>query len=270
MTPTTQIVRQSQPVIEHDYLTDALTREAVDFIDRHKTRPFFLYLAYNAVHSPLQGADDYMKRFEHIDDIHRRIFAAMLSNLDDSVGSVLTKLEKSQLLDNTLIFFLSDNGGPTRELTSNNLPLRGEKGQVYEGGLRVPFLCQWNDRIEPGKTFDAPVVSLDISATALSAAGATRNSKADGIDLLPHLTGDRDERPHEELFWRMNTKAAIRSGDWKAVRNARSQSAKWELFDLKEDLSEQRNLAGEDPGRLRKLVARWHELNNQMEEPVRW
>ena len=194
----------------------------------------------------------------------------MLSNLDDSVGTVLTKLEKDGLLDNTLIFFLSDNGGPTRELTSSNLPLRGEKGQVYEGGLRVPFLCQWNDQILSGKTFDAPIISLDISATALAAAGAVRNSEADGVDLLPHLTSDIDERPHEELFWRMNTKAAIRSGDWKAVRNARSQNAKWELFDLKEDLSEQRDLASKHPERLRTLVSRWHEVNGEMEEPIRW
>ncbi|MGB0643419.1 MAG: sulfatase-like hydrolase/transferase, partial [Akkermansiaceae bacterium] len=129
------IVRGGQPVIETEYLTDALTREAADFIDRHDDKPFFLYLAYNAVHSPLQGADAYMEKFDHIKDIHRRIFAAMLANMDDSVGCVMEQLRKSGLEENTIVFFLSDNGGPTKELTSSNLPLRGSKGQMYEGAI---------------------------------------------------------------------------------------------------------------------------------------
>ena len=108
------ITRGGQPVVETEYLTDALTREAVDFIDRHDDKPFFLYLAYNAVHSPLQGADAYMRKFSHIEEIHRRIFAAMLANMDDSVGAVFNQLRKSGLEENTIVFFLSDNGGPTR------------------------------------------------------------------------------------------------------------------------------------------------------------
>ena len=130
------IYRGGQPIDEQEYLTEALTREAVDFIQRNGERPFFLYLAYNAVHSPLQGADKYMDRFANIDDVHRRIFAAMLSNLDDSVGAVLSTLEQQKLLNNTLIFFLSDNGGPTRELTSSNAPLRGRKDICTKGDSR--------------------------------------------------------------------------------------------------------------------------------------
>ena len=152
------ITRGGQPVEESEYLTDALTREAVDFIDRHDDKPFFLYLAYNAVHSPLQGADAYMKKYSHIEDIHRRIFAAMLGNLDDSVGSVMKQLRKSGLEENTLVFFLSDNGGPTRELTSSNLPLRGEKGTMYEGALRVPFMAQWKGRFRQDRFIPSPSV----------------------------------------------------------------------------------------------------------------
>ena len=122
MTPYNPIIRGGQPVVEEAYLTDAFTREAVDFIGRNRDRPFFLLVAYNAVHSPMQGIDPYIKKFAYIQDIHRRIFAAMLSNMDDSVGSLLAKLRREQLEQNTLIFFLSNNGGPTRELTSTNHP----------------------------------------------------------------------------------------------------------------------------------------------------
>lgn len=257
------LVRQSQPVEEHEYLTDALTREAVDFIDRHKERPFFLYLAYNAVHSPLQGADAYMEKFASIEDPHRRIFAAMLSNLDDSVGTVLAKLKEDDQLENTIVFFFSDNGGPTRELTSSNLPLRGGKGQVYEGGLRVPFLCQWPGKIAPAQTVDTPVISLDVTATSLHVAGAKPSANADGQNLLPLVTGKSTPAPRE-LYWRMNRKAALRFGDWKIVRNSNSPNGKWELFNLQHDLDESDNLSSEMPEKASEMVARWQSLDRKM------
>ena len=150
------IVRGGQPVEEKDHLTDAFTREAVDFIWRSWDWPFFLYLPYNAVHSPLQGADEYMEKFSHIEDVHRRIFAAMLAHMDDSVGEVLKALRDARLEENTLIIFLSDNGGPTKELTSQNGPLRNGKGSVYEGGLRVPFLMQWKGQLPEQTVFLRP------------------------------------------------------------------------------------------------------------------
>ena len=263
------IIRGGQPVVEESYLTDAFTREALDFIDRHADKPFFLYVAYNAVHSPLQGADKYMEKFPSIDDIHRRIFAAMLSNLDDSVGSVLSKLEEKHLIEQTLIFFLSDNGGPTRELTSSNLPLRGEKGSMYEGGLRVPFLVKWPGHLEQGRVYELPVSSMDIYATAAHLAGANIHHEIDGVDLLPHLTGDVKAPPHEEFFWRQGNRTALRSGDWKLVNMRRdSHSPHWELYNLADDLSEEHDVFSQHPELGQELISKWEEYNSQMREPL--
>ncbi|WP_345318958.1 sulfatase [Novipirellula rosea] len=266
------IIRGGQPVAETEYLTDALTREAVDFIDRHDDKPFFLYLAYNAVHSPLQGADAYMKRFSHIKDIHRRIFAAMLANMDDSVGAVLKQLRASGLEENTIVFFLSDNGGPTRELTSSNLPLRGSKGQMYEGGLRVPFMMQWKGTVPSGQIYEKPVSSFDIYATAAAnSEGVTAPKQVEGVDLIPFVTGKDSGIPHETLFWRQGGKTAIRHGDWKLVRMGGQKSAgkaKWELYDLAKDIAEETNLAESNPERLTELVKLWEKLNGEMVEPL--
>ena len=266
------IYRGGQPVPESAYLTDALTREAVSFIERTGgERPFFLYLAYNAVHSPLQGAAAYMEKFSNIKDIQRRIFAAMLANLDDSVGKVLRTLDEKNLTDNTLVFFISDNGGPTRELTSSNAPLRGGKGQVYEGGIRVPFLVKWPGTIPAGQVYRRPVISLDIFATCLSQAGASpaRSRPTDGVDLTEYLNGNVSESPHETLYWRLGTRTALRSGDWKLLRDARrNSSAKWQLFDLENDLSEANDLAATEPEKLNAMIQQWQALNDEMIEPA--
>lgn len=266
------IVRGGQPVEENEYLTDALTREAVDFIDRHDDKPFFLYLAYNAVHSPLQGADAYMKKFSGIEDIHRRIFAAMLANMDDSVGAVMAQLRKSGLEDNTIVFFLSDNGGPTKELTSSNLPLRGQKGQMYEGAIRVPFMVQWKGTIPSGQVYDKPVSSLDIFGTAAAnSAAVTAPKQVEGVDLIPFVTGKDSSSPHKTLFWRQGGKTAIRHGDWKLVRMGKRLgpgNAKWELYDLSNDIAEETNLAESNPKRLAELIAIWDKMNGEMQEPL--
>ena len=264
------IYRAGQPVEEDSYLTDAFTREAVDFIDRNADRPFFLYLAYNAVHSPMQGADPYMKKFEHIADIQRRIFAAMLANLDDSVGAVLQKLRDKKLEEDTLIFFISDNGGPTRELTSSNLPLREGKGTVYEGGLRVPFLAQWKGKLPAKSIYRHPVISLDIFATAATLSNAPIDNRKiyDGVNLLPFLSGEDESRPHERLFWRTGARTAIRVGDWKLLRNpGRGKGIAWELYDLANDPSEKFNLAGRHKGKLQELFLAWQRIEGEMIEP---
>lgn len=258
------IVRGSQPVEEKLYLTDAFTREAVDFIERKQEQPFFLYLAYNAVHSPLQGADAYMEKFAHIPDIQRRIFAAMLANMDDSVGAVLSKLRETGLEGNTLVAFISDNGGPTKELTSSNAPLRAGKGSVYEGGLRVPFMLQWPDKLAGGRVYEKPVISLDLFATAAAAAGHPREN-LDGVDLLPYLAGEKEGVPHEILYWTLGKKTALRHGDWKLLR---SQNTNWQLYNLADDLSETTDLAGTQPERVQALLTHWERLNGEMIPPL--
>ena len=261
------IVRGSQPVTEEEYFTDAITRESVDFIDRHADKPFFLYVAYNAVHSPLQAADKYMKKFKHIEDVQRRIFAAMLANLDDSVGEIMKKIGDEDLERDTLVFFLSDNGGPTRELTSSNLPLRGGKGQMYEGGIRVPFMVRWPGRIPAGQTYDRPVISTDIFATIHGAARVPlpKGKLAECVNLLPYLTGKNKDDPHKILYWRQSHKTALRKGDLKLVRQ---QPKKWELYDLSKDFLETKDLAESQPETLQKLLKEWESINDQMVEPL--
>ncbi|MEX2579186.1 MAG: sulfatase-like hydrolase/transferase [Verrucomicrobiales bacterium] len=264
------IYRNGQPVVEEENLTDAFTREAVRFIQScGDERPFFLCLSYNAVHSPLQGDEAYMEKYSRIEDIQRRIFAAMLGQLDDGVGRLLETVEKEGILDNTLIVFLSDNGGPTRELTSSNLPLRGEKGRLYEGGIRVPFMMQFPGKIEAGTVFEKPVVSLDLFATALALAKVNLPPEIDGVDLSPHLAGETFAQPHESLYWRVGDRAALRKAGWKIVRNPRrGEPGPWELYHVAEDIGETENLADLEPGILDNLIGTWEEYDQEMIEPA--
>ncbi|MBT3199150.1 MAG: sulfatase-like hydrolase/transferase [Phycisphaerales bacterium] len=249
------ILRGLKTVEEPRYLTDALTDEAAQFIKKNKSRPFLLYLAYNAVHSPLQGADKYMKKMGGIKDIQRRIFAAMLSNLDDSVGTVLKTIRQCKLEEDTLIFFLSDNGGPTKELTSSNLPLRGGKGSLTEGGVRIPFMVQWKSALPSGKVYRRPVSSLDIYATAAKAAGRPAPpNKVDGVDLIPYLTGVTKGDPHRYLYWRRRGSVAMRAGDWKILKER--QKKPWRLYNLAEDISESKDLSATRPEKLKELLTK--------------
>jgi arylsulfatase A-like enzyme len=260
------ILRGGQPVEEHLYLTDAFTREAVGFIDRHRDQPFFLEVAYNAVHSPMQGANSFMEKFRGIEDIQRRIFAAMLANLDSSVGTIMQKLRDCGLEEHTLVVFFSDNGGPTLELTSSNIPLRGGKGTMFEGGLRIPFMLQWKDRLPEGITCEYAVSSMDLLPTCAAVAGISPPAALDGIDLLPYLSGDRQGEPHDILFWRQGAKTALRKGDWKLVRHP--GNGRWELYNLAGDLEESTDLAGLHPEILGDLLKAWEALNGQMMEPL--
>src|SRR5262245_45739766 len=261
------ILRGSQPLDERASLTDAFAREACAFIERQKAQPFFLVVAFNAVHSPLQADDAHLARFAHIPDIHRRIFAALLSHLDDAVGQVIAKLHAVGLDEKTLVVFLSDNGGPTRELTSSNAPLRGGKGELSEGGIRVPCLMSWKGRVPAGATADAPISSLDISATALAAAGVPLDAaRLDGVDLLPVLRQPQAELPPRALFWRVGQRHALRRGDWKLIREG---GRPWRLYNLVSDIGEMADLAAQQPERVAELAAWWDRWNAEQAEP-RW
>lgn len=267
------ILRGTEPVEEREYLTQAITREALRFIDAHAARPFFLYVAYNAIHSPMQAPTDYMRRFNGIGDEHRQVFAAMLAAMDEGVGAILKRLRERGLEQDTLIIFLSDNGGPTAELTSSNHPLRGGKGQLWEGGIRVPFAIQWKGRIPAGRTLDQPVIALDLFPTALAAAGVPppTGRRLDGVDLLPLLSGRSADAPHESLFWRYGNAIAIRRGPWKLVRQPSPPTAKdapFGLYHLGDDISESRDLSASLPDLAASLRAEMERWETEMAQPL--
>lgn len=263
------ILRNSQPIQESGYLTDIFAEEAVDFIRRYKSTRFFLTVAFNAVHSPLQAKRSTYDQVASIQDVHRRIFAAMLVDMDAAIGRVMSALDEHHLQQNTLVFFLSDNGGPTRELTSNNFPFKGEKGSMYEGGIRVPMIASWPNRLPADTECDQVVSSLDIYSTIAQAVGGQIPSQVEGQDLVG-MMNQQLESKHHHLFWRQGERAAFRSGDWKIVCN-RTDAKKmrvWELYNLKDDVSESDNLANAQPARLRALVESWEQHNSQMLTPL--
>lgn len=232
------------------YLTDQFAEEAVGFIERSQEKPFFLYFAFNAVHSPMDESK-YMERFPSLTG-KRKAYAGMLSALDDAVGRVLSKVRELGQDENTLIMFYADNGGPTPQTTSRNDPLRGYKAQFFEGGIRVPFLMQWKGTLTAGQTYREMIAGFDCHATALAVAGVEvpQDKPLDGVNLLPYLTGKASGRPHEQLFWRAGEKHAARVGDWKLVTEPTHGGTM--LFNLKEDIGEQHDLAATQPEKLKK------------------
>jgi arylsulfatase A-like enzyme len=262
------VLRGREPTDEKEYLTEAFTREALAFLERHRRRPFFLYLTYNAVHAPLQAPEKYLNRFPAITDAKRRKYAAMLSALDDGVGAVLQWLRDTGLERKTLIFFVSDNGGPTQNNGSSNRPLQGNKGQLWEGGIRVPFILQWRGKLPAGKVYEQPVCSLDVLPTALAAAGCPlpKTPALDGVDLLPFVTGRQKGPPHPSLYWRFGEQSAIRQGNLKLLKLAGQPPR---LFDLAADIGEQVDLAPRRPELVSQLEAEFKQWESQLAAP-RW
>ncbi|MBX9789329.1 MAG: sulfatase-like hydrolase/transferase [Pirellulales bacterium] len=267
------------------YTTDAYAARAVEFINGHADKPFFLYLPFNACHGPTQTLEKYTARFPNIADMPRRQYAAVLSALDDAVGAVLSTLRDKQLEEQTLVFFLSDNGGPMDKMGpngSNNRPLKGQKGDTWEGAIRVPFFVQWKGVIPPGKVYAEPVISLDILPTAIAAAGGQPEPdwKLDGVDLLPYLTGKQTGPPHAALFWRFGTQWAVRMGNWKLVqgydyaiaqpdpRPSMTKVTQPLLFDLAADIGEAHDLAAQQPEKVKELRTAWEAWNRENVEPA--
>jgi arylsulfatase A-like enzyme len=267
------------------YLTDMLTDRAVAFLQRERTKPFLLYLAYNAVHTPMHTTEKYLERFGHIADERRRAYAAMVAAMDDGIGRVMATLRERRLEEDTLVFFFSDNGGPTMEGTTingaSNAPLRGSKRQTYEGGIRVPFIIRWKGKLAEGRVDPRPIIQLDVFPTALAAAGIAVDTawKLDGIDLLPFLTTDASDRPHEALYWRFGSMMAIRKDDWKLVKSAEGpltaaadpanlDLSGAELFDLSTDIGEKKNLARERPDVVKDLSETWQQWNRDLSKPL--
>lgn len=266
------------------YLTDVLTDRAVEFIKREKSRPFFLYLAYNAVHTPMHAPDKYLSRFKGIADEQRRTYAAMLSAMDDGIGRTLDALRGERLEDDTLVFFFSDNGGPTMQGTtinaSSNGPLRGSKRQTWEGGIRVPFIMRWKGRLAEGKIDARPIIQLDVLPTALAAAGVPPKPewKLDGVNLLPYVTGKDQRPPHEALYWRLFAHMAIRKGPWKLVKTmegpllasdtTQPDLSGAQLFNLADDIGETKDLAAARPEKVKELTGDWLRWNKELAAPA--
>ncbi len=261
------IFRGGKAVDEKEYLTDAIARESLAFIDKNAAKPFFLYMAFNAVHTPMQATEKYLNRFPNIKAKDRRTYAAMLSAMDDAIGQVMAKLREKGLEEDTLIFFFSDNGGPTMVGTtinaSINFPLRGSKRQLLEGGVRVPFVMTWKGRVPAGKTYDNPIIQLDILPTAIAAAGGEVKAdwKLEGVNLLPYVEGANKSVPHEMLFWRFGDQMAARKGDWKMVRY---DNTGIHLYNLKDDIGESKDLAAARAdvlGEIQQAWTRWDRDN---------
>jgi len=282
-------VRRGREVVEvSDYLTDAFSADAVRFIDQNKAKPFFLYLAYNAPHTPLQASKKYLDRYRDVPDRGQRVYAAMVSGVDDGVGALRAKLKAEGLEKSTLIVFLSDNGCASYVLGAcTNAPFSGFKGTHLEGGVRIPYIVTWPGKIRAGQTDGRMVSSLDIAPTAAALAGASLPHGTDGVNLIPYLTGANPGTPNPTLFWRAGVNFAIRQDKWKMwmVNKADpSKGASHEagitpdgkaakispqgqhvmLYDLVKDPKETRNLAKAQAPMIARLKARisaWDKAN---------
>ena len=264
--PDDPIYRGTTPVKLDGYLTDHWGNEAVAFIDRQKAKPFFLYLAFNAVHAPLQAPADEIAKF-NTGNKDRDTLLAMGKRMDDAIGNVVGKLKREGLWENTLLFFISDNGGPLPQ-SANNTPLRAGKHSDYEGGIRVPFLVCWPAKLKAGES-QVVVSSLDILPTALAAAGLSGPTEKplDGINILPVLRGETPPKPRT-LFWSAGSDEgwwAVRSGDWKLV----GEKGKIGVFDLKNDISEKNDLAKTMPQKVAELTKLHDTWLAEMASPIK-
>ena len=259
------IYRGLKPIREQGYLTTRITEEAVDFIRRHNEDPFFLYVAYNAVHSPPEAPAEDIK--QATGDKTRDTLMAMIKHLDLGIGAIVESLKAHNIFDNTLLVFLSDNGGSSA-MHAKNTPLRGFKQMDYEGGIHVPFIVSWPAQLQGGQKCDVPLWSIDLFATALDAAGLPmpKDKPLDGKSILPAIRGETDQL-HDQLYWSSagdKGKWAIRSGNWKLV----AEKERIELFDLEKDPGETTELSASFPKVVIELTDKYNTWLDEMADPI--
>ena len=248
------------------YATDVFGEKAISFIERNKEKPFFLYLAFNAVHTPMEATPEDLKQFPDLVGTRQEV-AAMTLALDRACGKVLDKLKKLGLDKNTIIVFSNDNGGPTDNNASINLPLSGTKSNHLEGGLRVPFLVSWPAQIKANQTFNFPVSTLDLLPTFYVAGGGNVADlkDIDGVNLVPYLKGENTARPHEKMYWKKENRGVYRENDWKLIRFPDRPA---ELYDISKDIAEQNDLATQNPEKVREMYKKLFSWELTLERPL--
>ncbi|WP_255416087.1 sulfatase [Reichenbachiella sp. MSK19-1] len=248
------------------YVTDVLADETIAFIENNKNEPWFAFLAFNAVHTPMEATEEDLAQFPQLSGLRKEV-AAMTLALDRACGRVLDKLDELGLDKNTLVVFTNDNGGPTDKNGSVNLPLSGTKSNHLEGGIRVPYLISWPAQLKKKQTYNYPVSTLDLLPTFYAAAGGDMSDlpSVDGVDLMPYLQGKNEDRPHETLFWKKGPRAAVRQGDWKLIRYSDRPA---ELYYLPEDISEHNNLASQNLEKVQELFTLLYEWELTLEPPL--
>lgn len=264
------LMRNTKVAIFDEYLTTALSRDAARFITQNKQSPFFMFMSYNAPHSPLQAPEETVEKYAHIADKERRVYAAMVEEMDNGIGMIFDTLQTEGLRENTLIIFLSDNGGvypeewqPTSDW-ADNTPFRRGKVSLLEGGIHVPFLANWKGKIAPGQVFGGLVSSLDIAATSTALARANTEG-LEGADLIPFVTGKKTGSPHKALFWRLEEAQhiwAVRTEDHKYM-NQPLPGVEKSFFDMRTDPTESNNILGSDLKTQQKLAALWNQWNKK-------
>ncbi|MCG8308336.1 MAG: sulfatase-like hydrolase/transferase [Cytophagales bacterium] len=248
------------------YITDDKGDECVDFIKRHKDRPFFLYASFNAPHAPMHATEQDLKRYGHIADEKRRAYAAMVHRLDVNVGKIMKTIEENGLRENTIVVFISDNGGPVNSNASINAPYNGQKGILLEGGIHVPFIINWPGTIPGGITYDKPISTLDLAPTFVELSGGeSKQIKFSGVNLMPYVLNKNSLAPHEELKWRFTISAAIRQGDWKLIRVPDRLPM---LYHLPSDISEQKNVALDNIEKTNELLKKLGQWDVTLPHPV--
>ncbi len=262
------IRRDEQEIQEERYLTDALADEAIAFIEANKDQPFFLYLPFSAPHTPFQATKTYFDQFSHIQDRNKRVYYAMIKQMDDAIGNVMAKIDSLGLSKNTLICFASDNGGATYTQATDNAPLAGGKMSHFEGGIRVPFVMRWTDHIPAGTQFAHPVTLMDFFGTAVQASQTPlpADRKFDGKDLIPFLNGEISSPPHQVLFWKAGPSSAIRKGKWKMILD--ESRGYYLLFDLEKDIEEKQNLYDQYPEIVEELTPLLEAWEAELAEPL--